>query len=136
MFKQGLKHGTYVLAITLMALVFSLPLKSHETSELIVGITVIVSWLVVGYFFKKHHGSVFSIFTDAKKLRGIWYYIIGAGIIWGPVKLFSSEFPIPDVNPIVNIALIVVSVPLAGMSVIGALIIGGIFYRIKAHSLG
>ena len=132
MFAQGLKHGGYVIAITLLAVVISLSMENREISEAVVGTTVIVSWLVVGYFFKKYHGSLFSIILDAKRVKGLLHYLLGVGVIWGPAKLFVSEFPIPDINPIINFVLVILSVPLAGMSVIGALIFGGIFYRVKA----
>ncbi len=132
MFTQGLKHGVYVIAITLVAVAISLSLEHRRISEALVGATVIVSWLVVGYFFKKDHGSLFSIILESKKVKGLWHYLLGAGVIWGPAKLFISEFPIPDINPFINFVLVILSVPLAGMSVIGVLIFGGMFYRVKA----
>lgn len=129
MFIQGLKHGLYTFIATVAAIMIAMQFKNDDITKLIIGITVIVSWLLVGFFFKKNYGSLLSIATDAKRIKGIWYYILGVGLLWGPAKLFITDYPIPESSLLINIALALVSVPLAGASVIGALLIGGIFYR-------
>ncbi len=129
MFKQGIKHGTYVLGATIISIVLSYLINNQEISELIIGTTVIVSWLVVGYFYKKENGSIFSIIVEPEKIKALWHYILGAGLLWGPAKLFTIEFPIPDINPIFNLILILLSIPMMGMSLIGVLVIGGFFYK-------
>ena len=131
MFKQGLKHGAYVIVLTLLAFAISIPFKNKEVLEWLVGSTVILSWLGIGYHYKKHYGSLFLNFMDAEKQKGILYYLLGIGLIWGPAKLFSSEFPITDINPIINLILLVISVPLSALSIVGALFMGGFFYRAK-----
>jgi hypothetical protein len=129
MFKQGIKHGSYALLVTIISIALSLLLNNQALSELIIGITVILSWLIVGFFYKKENGSIFSIIVEPEKIKGFWHYILGAGLIWGPAKLFTMEFPFPDINPIFNLMLILLSIPMMGMSLIGVLIIGGFFYR-------
>jgi len=132
MFKQGLKHGVYVILITLISIAFTFLLDDKKYNEIIIGVTLIVSWLVVGYYFKKQYGSLFSIAIDPLKVKGIGYYILGVGLIWGPAKLLATDLPMENINPIIYFMLIVLSVPFAGMSAIGALVVGGMFHRDKA----
>jgi len=81
--------------------------------------------------YKKNIGPlVFS--DDGKAVNRLFKYIFGVGMVWGPAKLFLAGFPISEANPIFNIGLVLLSVPMAGMSVIGALLIGGMFYRVKS----
>jgi hypothetical protein len=132
MFKKGLIHGAYVLALTITIIIICKLIGNPEVSVLLTGITEITSWLVIGYFFKKNNGSIISIITEPNKIKGFFYYVLGAGILWGPAKLYSTgEYPIPDFNPIFNVILFLISIPMMGMSLIGVLIVGGFFYKEK-----
>ena len=131
MFVEGLKHGAYVIVVTIISAAISLLLEDKAITELMVGVTIIIAWIVIGYHFKKKYGSLFLLAIDTEKIKILWHYFLGVGLIWGPAKLFSSGYPSPELSPIINIALIVLSVPLSGISIGGALIIGGLFCRVK-----
>ena len=136
MFVKGLVQGTTILLVTVLVVLFSPLFHSKDFTELAVGVTVFVGWFVAGYFYKKRYGSIFYslFFSERKKeyVNGLIHYTMGVGLIWGPAKLLASGFPIHDVLPIFNIALLLLSIPLSAMSVVGALIIGGLFYRDKS----
>jgi hypothetical protein len=131
MFRKGVIHGIIVLLAAIVSVIVASLIENEDISELLIGLTVIVGWLVVGYMYKKNIGPlIFS--EDGKAVNRLIKYIFGVGMVWGPAKLFLADFPVPDVNPIFNIALALLSIPMAGMSVFGALLIGGMFYRVKS----
>lgn len=136
MLVKGLTQGIIVLLATVLAVLFAALFHSKDFSELAVGITVFVGWFVAGYFYKKRYGSIiYSIcFSGRGKeyANGLIHYAMGVGLVWGPAKLFAAGFPIHDVLPIFNIALLLLSIPMSGASVVGALIIGGLFYKDKS----
>jgi len=67
MFILGLKHGALVISATIIVLALSSLISNKEITEFIVGTTVIISWLIVGYFFKKQNGSIFTVAIEPKK---------------------------------------------------------------------
>lgn len=135
MFTKGLAQGIIILLATVLAVLFASLFHRKDFTELAVGVTVLVGWFVAGYFYKKRYGSIFySLFFGRGKeyASGLIHYTMGVGLIWGPAKLFASGFPLHDVLPIFNIALLLLSIPMSAMSVVGALIIGGLFYKDKS----
>jgi len=133
MFAKGITQGIFVLLATVLAVVIASLFHSKDFVDLAVGITVFAGWFIAGYFYKKRYGSILYslLFSGRGKeyANGLIHYAMGVGLIWGPAKLFALGFPIHDVLPIFNFALLLLSIPISGASVIGALIIGGLFYK-------
>ena len=129
MFKQGLKHGAIVLVITFIAAIISMLSRDEKIVEIVVDSTVIISWLTIGYFYKKNHGPLVTLTPDAAVVKRIWGYILGVGVIWGPAKLLLIGFPIPEAPIYLNMLVAVIAVPFSGAAVLGAVIVGGFFYR-------
>lgn len=104
-----------------------------DTIDAIVGLFIIIAWTLSGYFYRRLWGPMlFS--EDGKAPHRLMYYVLGVGTIWGPFKLYAVGFPIDDVIPAVNLILLILVIPLSGMSVIGALMLGGWFYKDKTDS--
>ena len=135
MFKTGLLHGGIVLLVVALATLLSTLFKNNEVVAITINTSTIISWLIVGYFYKKKYGSFFTFLPAQKKSGNVYGYIIGIGVIWGPAKLFIAGYPIDNVPIIINILLGLIAIPFSGVAVIGAIIVGGWFYKGKEKPL-
>jgi len=128
MYKQGAIYGVIVLAIAFVAGLIANQIGGEQWAEIIIGLSVLIAWGIVGYLYRKKIGPMFFS-EDGKAVIRLMKFGIGVGVVWGPAKLYLSNFPVPDVLPIWNLLLAILAIPLAGLSVVGVLVIGGWFYR-------
>ncbi len=134
MINKGLIHGVLILIITAFSALITSFISSREVKINIIIATAVISWLVAGYLYKKNIGNL-VLSKDRKAFNNLIKYSLGAGIIWGPTKLLVTSFPLPEVNSLVNITTALISVPLTGFSILGILLFGSMFCKIKTKSL-
>ena len=136
MFLKGIVQGTLVLLALGFTMLFASLFQSEDIFEIATYVTVFAGWLIVGYFYKKRYGGFFyAVFFSGNAteyLTKLFQFVMGVGLIWTPVKLYQVGFPIPDVHPLFNTALLLLSVPIAGMPVVAGLVIGGLFCKDKS----
>ena len=101
---------------------------SRDGTEVLIGSIFILGAISLGYIYKRWNGPLL-LEKDQKAFARLVPFILGIGTILGPIKLFMSPFPIPDVIPLVNLLMLVLCVPLSGMSVLGGMLIGSLFYK-------
>ena len=129
MFKTGLKHGIIVLLIVAAVTLISMLSKNKDVIAVSMDFSTIVSWLVTGYLFKKHHGPLITFQPTPEMAKNLLGYVLGVGFIWGPAKLMLAGFPVEGAPIIANIFLAIIAIPFSGFAVIGAILIGGWFYK-------
>ncbi len=134
MFLKGIVQGSLVLIALVVAMVFSSIFDSKEIFETTTYMTVYVGWIAVGYFYKKHNGGFFSALFSGNTAykRQLFQFTMGADLIWAPIKLYLSGFPAPDVHPLYNAGLILLSIPMTSVNISGGMLIGGFFYKDKS----
>ena len=95
----------------------------------IVSVTSAVACLgTLGYLFKRWNGPL--IFApDGKSMSRLLPFLLGVGTVLGPIDLIHASFPIPGVIPLANLALLALSIPLAGISAFGPMLVGSIFWK-------
>lgn len=90
MFKTGLKHGISVLLIVTAVTLISILSKNKDIIAISMDVSTIVSWLVAGYLFKKHHGPLITFQPTPEMAKNLLGYVLGVGIIWGASKANAS----------------------------------------------
>ncbi len=125
---QGLGCIAVLILVTGAAALAGRPFVSPEGMEALIGGVFLLGAVSLGYVYKRWNGSL--IFTkDGKGFTRLFPFLFGVGTILGPLKLFLGPFPVPDVIPLINMLLLVLSVPLSGMSALGAMLVGSVFYK-------
>lgn len=129
--KQFLQGAACTFALILIIAAVSVASRAvldAEGLELLITVMLFLGGGVMGYLCKRWNGP-FLFGKDGKGTSRVFRFLLGVGIILGPVKLALGPFPIPDVIPLVNLLLIVLCVPLAGLSVFGPMLVGSWFYK-------
>jgi hypothetical protein len=125
---QGLGCIVALILITGIATLAGRPFVSREGMEILIGGVLILGAITLGYVYKRWNGPLMFA-KDGKGIKRLFPFLLGLGTILGPVKLFLGPFPVQDVIPLVNVLLLVASVPLSGMSALGPMLVGSLFYK-------
>jgi hypothetical protein len=125
---QGLGCILAVVAFVLIAALIN-RLTGLHMPEAALTLIILGLLIAIGYVYKRWNGPLFFA-KDGKAMSRLWPFLLGVGTVLGPAKLFlSGTFPIPGVIPLVNAALLALSPVLAGMSMIGPMIVGSVFWK-------
>jgi hypothetical protein len=126
-FINGITQAVTLLLVVIIAGLLTWPFKSKDVFVAVGSATGFIGWLIAGYFYKKKYGSIVRA-EDGNGLNRIFNYLMGVGLIWGPLKFIVFGFP-HDVLPIFNAALLLLVILMTGLSISGLIIIGGSFYK-------
>lgn len=125
---QGLGCVAILIVVIVGAAFATRSVMSRDDTGFLIGGLFIIGAVSLGYIYKRWNGPLIFA-SDQKAVTRLIPFLLGIGTILGPIKLFLGPFPIPDVIPLVNMLLLVISVPLSGMSVFGGMLIGSCFYK-------
>jgi len=114
-------------AVLVVFLLFRL-LFGSEVGGIVAAIGALAASGALGYFFKRWNGPLIFA-ADGKAMSRLWPFLFGVGMVLGPIKISQAQFPIPGISMLANLALLFLSVPLAGMSAMGPMLIGSIFWK-------
>ena len=128
---KGIGQGLLVLLVVAIATLVAKLSHNKSVVELTIAIAIYAGWIVAGYLYKRKHGSIWilSLKEDKNAAHNLYRYVLGIGLVWGPVKLFLGGILSQDIHPLLKLGLFLLSVPMAGMSVYVLLLIGGFFYK-------
>ena len=125
---QGAACTTLLILIVLtMVLAARTRLSARETGFAI-SLFFISGSVFIGYIYKRWNGPLFFA-EDGKSLIRLTPFLLGVGTVLGPTKLLLSPISIPTSIPLVKIFLFVISIPLAGATILGAMLVGSLFHR-------
>ena len=130
MYLKGFINGLVILLL-MVVLFFTLgEILDKDWNEFTLFFMIILSWCYSGYFYKKSYGP-FMLSQDGKAQSRLMQFLLGVGTSWGPASLYVNNFPISGSHPIMNLTLLLISVPMMGISIAGILFLGGLFYKDK-----
>lgn len=129
--RQYLQGLGCILSVATFVMVAALNnrLTGVQVPEGLLTVMILGLLVAIGYFYKRWNGPLFFA-KDGKAWSRLWPFMLGVGTILGPAKLFlTGTFPIPGESPVVNALLLALSPVLAGISMVGPMLLGSLFWK-------